>query len=512
MALRKAKFLDQYDFSGGVNIKDPPDRLDVKECFCNKDSYEGTLNVYFDGSVKRRAGTLLQNDVPGSPPTRIDAGIKFYRSEAPASTIFFTAHYSGETKICYLAGTTITPVGGGSAIGAAKECSFTPWLDKLYVAGGDQVIQVISYSGGWNRADINGLAGTAQLIVQHKNRLFAAGGGMDDGYFECTDYNDAESWAAGNGEAFYVGYKSGDSILQILPLGDNFVIYCKKSIWMLRGDNLYNWFQDKDESEVGLLASRAVADVGNDTHIFVGSDENVWAFRDAGMIRIGDNIQPWIKRVPTARKDNICATYSGDFFRMSLSQTGASVNNLELVLDLRKLQRQISSWWPNTGRSISCYIPSHGPGDEIALYAGDDAAPYIRKLDTGKQDDGVDIPFSLQSGYHTFGLETVEKLFDRCKVTTNAGVGTFTFTLFKETNNEYSEEFILDAPKESVTFGTAVLGTSYYLAQGQARIVHEIALKSLFDAYAISYKIAQAGNYPTVEFFGVTLNYRGKKF
>jgi hypothetical protein len=197
---------------------------------------------------------------------------------------------------------------------------------------------------------------------------------------------------------------------------------------------------------------------------------------------------------------------------MAFTQSGGSVNNIELCLDVRTLQRQIAAWWPNTGRSISCYIPAHGPGDEKTLYMGDDDASYIRQIDTGSQDDGTDITFSVQSGYHTMGLETVEKEYNRLKLGTTQGVGNFSLTIYRETSNEYTQTYTLDSTTASVTFGQATLGSTYYQAQGQGRMTHEVALPSIFDGHAISYKLVQTGNYANVEFFGATLDYRGKRF
>ena len=674
MSLKQAKYANQYDFSGGINISDPGHLIMDNECFANTSTYDGTKNVYWDTGIVRRNGTLKLNtysgidliddgdcestnnpilswettaqavvngtwardgtqkyagtyswlltktsasgagnavayfcdtnatndmhdlkvsrtyyieayvytDVATAANTRlvleeyysagwhatyvscatagefnkvsftittnaatagiriylsivsteavnkvayidelkiIDIadnlvnGIRFYRSSTPEKTTIVAANYSDEIKILYLdSNNEFIEITGGSPIINDQDVYFTKWKDQLYIANSDEVIQVISYSAGYSRADITGLTYQPQFIVHHRDRLWAAGGDMPVGYLECTAYESDSSWAAGNGEAFNVGYKDGDPITQLYPLGNNLIIYKNDSIWVMRGDNLFNWFQEREEPSVGCVAPLSVVDVGFG-HIFLSKD-NIYFFDGKNIAPIGNKIKPWLDAIPTSLRKKASATYFNSYYRLSYASSAGGLNDEELILDLKNFKQGKISWWLNDSRNIASYINYDGPDDDNTICFTDHNAGYIRQLDIGTQDDGVNIDTEFHSKYFTFDAPNTEKIYDRVKLDHALGVGNFTLDIIKNLNDAYILEYDIDASGTSSnnTFGTATLGTSYWLSQDKARLTTEVALPSEMDGYSISYKITHSGNYDNVSFYGLSLSYKYKGF
>jgi hypothetical protein len=65
MALRSARYLNQYDFSGGIRLDAPPHLIEDIEVFANISSYDGTINCYWNAGLRKRKGTEKVNSCPG---------------------------------------------------------------------------------------------------------------------------------------------------------------------------------------------------------------------------------------------------------------------------------------------------------------------------------------------------------------------------------------------------------------------------------------------------------------
>ena len=516
MSLKKGKLLNQYDYSGGVNIADPGYLIADNECYARTEDYDKTANVYWDKGLYRRLGTATINTT-AEVTDKIVNGIRFYRSAAPTKTTIVAGDdlAGTETKILYVDGTALTEIGEGgtgSKIANGQVLYFAPWKDKLYVASGEQVIQVISYSGAWARTDVTGLTSEPAFICHHKDRLWAAGGDMPVGYMECTGYGSDSSWSGGDGEAFNVGYKDGDPIMQLMPLRDDLAIYKNDSIWFMQGDNLYNWFQRKRNKTIGCVASKSVADVGFG-HIFLSAD-NVYFFDgNADPVPIGNKIKPWLDNIPTSMRPLAAGCYFNNFYRLAFASSAETVHNdVELVLDLKVFKQGKIAWWLNNSRNIAAYIPATGPVDVDKLYMCDGDAGYVRQMETGSQDISTNIKYEFHSKYVTFDWPNRYKAYGILKVDTTAGIGDVELTINRNLNDDWQVLQPLDCSGSSATFATANLGTSYWTSQANARITHEIALPAELDGYSLAYYFTHSGNYDNVGVFGLSIEYALRSF
>jgi len=513
VALHKAKYGSYYDYSGGVNCYAPGHLIADDECFARRDSYNGTRNVYWDGRVIRRKGSLQVN--AAAVGSYCVNAVRFYRSATPQRTTFAAIEETTDTGLYYLnASSVLTKLTGGTAFSTGAMVHFTKWKDSLYCASSTTVMQKVTYSGSWARADITGLTSQPSLIYHHKDRLFAAGGNMAEGYMEACDYDDDTEWAAGNGEAFNVGYKDGDPINRLISLGDDLVVLKNDSIWMLRGDNLYNWYQHREEASHGCVAALSAVDIG--FGIVFLSQDNIYYFNGEGIKPIGTNVKPWLDLIPVSLKSKAAACYHDGFYRLAFASSGASTyNDRELWLDVKKFSLTGKpAWWLMDGRKIAAYIPYDGPdeGSNAGLYFADGATAYVRRAAIGTQDDSVDIGAELHSKFYTMQNPNQAKMYGTFKADTGLGIGSVELQILRNLDEGYALQKTLDAAGAGGTLGATTLGTSMWTAQGASRKSFEIPLPSEMDGSAISWQFSHAGDYDDVVFYGASFDWKYKAF
>jgi len=512
VALKRGQVKHFYDFSLGINCRDPGYLIDDRQCYARVSTYDGTVNVYWDKGIRRRGGTAIVND-PVSYNYLVN-GHRHYRSAAPIKTTFVATEYTAhDTLIQYLSDANVlTTVDPGSPIADGMQLYFASWKDKLYIASGDVVIQVITYAAGWACDDITGLTSAPQFICAHRDRLWAAGGDMPSGYFECCAYDDDTSWAGGDGEAFYAGRQEGDPITQFLPRGDNLVIYKNDSMWVMEGDNLYNWFQRSKNRTIGCCAPKSAVDVGFG-HFFLSND-NVYFFDGVNdPVPVGDPIKPWLDAIPQTLRKLAAGCYHNNYYRLAFATSAESTkNDFECILDLRQFKQGNIAWWANNSRYIAGYIPYVGPDDDQDLYFADGSAGYLRKIDSGNQDDTTNIRAEFHSKYFVMDNPNRAKEYGILKLDNTQGIGTFTLNIIRDLNDAYTLALSIDASGGGASYGSAVLGTTYWTSQENARMTTEIALPSELDGYAVSMEIVHEANYGNVIFYGFSLDSALKRF
>ena len=509
--------LNQYDFSGGINISQPGHLIADNECYANLPTYDGTRNCYWKVGIIKRAGTLKVNT--SALTGKLVNGIRFYRSVAPLTTTVVASNYAGETKIFYLDGTSAfqeMPAASGTAIATGADVYFAKWKDSLYVSSGstgNAVIQKITYSAGWVRSNITGFTYKPQYLCFHRDRLWVAGGDLPQGQLWCSSYdNDTEWGGAGTSAVFNVGFQDGDPITALVPLGNDLIVYKNNSIWALVGDNVQNWYQQKRIDNTGCSATKSVVNIIGIVHIFLGSD-NFYFYDGTTLAAVGNNIKPWLDNIPLSLRKHCAATYYNNYYRMSFpSSDMATANNKELLLDLKYFKSGKISWWIYDGRNIAAYVTYTGPQDTNILTICDDVSGYLRQVDVGTRDDGTDYAMDFHSKYFVFDQPNIEKNYDRLKIDHSLGIGTLNVTLIKNLNDEYTMVVPIDASGSANLAGNATLDVTTWTSQANARMTSEIAIPSEFDGYAISYTITHNTNYGSVAFYGFTLNYKYKRY
>jgi hypothetical protein len=512
--------LNQYDFSGGINIAQPGHLIGDIECYANIPTYDGTKNCYWNVGIKKRLGTLKVNSV--AVTSKLVNGIRFYRSTTPLMTTIIASDYITETKIFYLdsgsppAFVEIAAGAGSTAFDTGADITFAKWKDSLYIAGGttgNAVIQKITYSAGWVRTDIVDLTAKPQIVCAHRDRLWAAGGDIPEGQLWCSSYDDETEWSgAGTSAVFNIGYQDGDPIVALVSLGNDLIIYKNNSIWAMVGDNAQNWSEQKRIDNSGCSAAKSVVNVIGMGHIFIGSD-NMYLYDGTTLTPIGNNIKPWLDVIPLSLRKNCAATYYNNYYRIAFPSSDMSTcNNKELLLDLKYLKTGRISWWIYDGRNIAAYIPYTGPQDTNILTICDGVVGYLREIDVGMQDDGADYEMQFHSKYFVFDQPNTEKNYDRLKIDHSLGIGILTVIIVKNLNDEYTMVIPIDASGASNLAVNATLDQTYWSSQANTRQTSEIAIPSEFDGYALSYTISHATNEENTTFYGFTISYKYKRY
>jgi hypothetical protein len=508
--LNRPKFTNQYDFSGGINIATPGYLIEDNELYADPLNYTGTYNVVWDTGLKKRKGSLKINSVPVSD--KIVDGRRYYRELAPERTTIVIGRSEGmNRRIMFLndsnALSTIKTLSDGTL------SSLTQFREAIYVASGTEYVQKITHDGNdFVASDVVGTNNIPSVVVAHRDRLWVAGGTMPEGQLECSAYDSDTDWAGGEGELFNVGFGDGDPIVNLVPLGDDLVIYKNDSIYVMKGDNLFNWFNKKEENAIGCAAPKSVADVGYG-HIFLSND-NVYFFTGQDLLPVGNKIKPWLDNIPQAFRKYAVGTYHNGYYRLSFASAySTGENDIEMLLDVKLLPQQRNSWWMFKGRTIASYIPYNGAGDDNTLKFGSGDAGYLYDIEGSDSDDGTAIELSIHTKYFTFDSPNSEKNFDRIKVDHSLAIGDYELSIIKNLNDEYILPLTLSSDtSNTATFGTAVLGTTLYSSKSKARMTREVALPSELDGYSISYLIKHDEIVDNVIFFGFSLVFKYKAF
>ncbi|KKK48267.1 hypothetical protein LCGC14_3146850, partial [marine sediment metagenome] len=147
--IRNPQLIVNYDFSGGINISKPPHLIQDDECFANLSTFDGTKNSRWSNGVVKRGGTEKVN--AAAVGNKIVNGKRFYRSAAPAKTTI-CAIDGTDVRHYYLDGSSVFQeiVKGAPQIATGNDIHLTTWKDQLYSASGNQLLQIISYAGGWS--------------------------------------------------------------------------------------------------------------------------------------------------------------------------------------------------------------------------------------------------------------------------------------------------------------------------------------------------------------------------
>jgi len=448
--LRNSHMLKITDFSGGINVNDPEDEIQDNQAWFGLTDYDATRNVYWeDGKLKKRAGTTNLNKSEISGADEIVNGLRVYRESAPTKTTIVAANVGTDAvRVYYLDGSNIfqeiTNGTGWGGFTVNSDVYFAVWKGNVYLTNGDTVIQKITYSGGWDMNDISGNTNHPQYIVQHKDRLWVAGGNMNEGQVECSAYEYDNSWSGADGEIFNFGYKDGDPITGLVSYFDNLIVFKHNSIWFLSGDNAQNWFEKKNQKSVGCVAPKSIVSTPYGI-LFYGSDNQIYLFNMESLIPVSYNIQPVLDLVPTSMRDKAAGIYYDHYYRLATAKSGSGYNDIELLLDTYQLSQQKTTWWFNDGRNINAYIKYDGQGDNNTLYYCDSNAGYMRAIDSGITDYSNSITMEYQTKYFNFGSVHLQKSYDRFLVNVTEGVGDYNISFIKNVDDEYIKEYTISS-------------------------------------------------------------------
>ncbi len=425
------------DFSGGLNLKYDDDLMSLNEARNLRN-----CDPYSKGWIDRRMGcSKLTSDGIGSEVSVSD-GIRFYPTSSTKELIIATNN-AVANKIWKINDSTgvETEITGGTALQASTRVRFQIYKGTLFINDGTAPIQY--YTSGITKADISGTPTppTGSHYCIHKRRMYVANGanlyysnvGLFAGLPDCD-------FPADNIEPI------GDETLVIIgmiPQQDHIVIF--------KENTFHKWIGTADYDFRVLDTNRPYGSIASDSitmcegWVLFLSHDGVRAY-DGGLhcILLSDKITPIIDGssseygMEVTTRSTAYGKYHDGLYYLSYRGKNSTYNNKEIVFNFRswlESNGKTFSWYYNTGRNISCYIPYTGGTDQNELMIGDSNAPYIYKTNDGYTDQVygcITNGNKIDMMWQTKKLDTFEgatahdiKKFRKIKASTYLQGGTF---------------------------------------------------------------------------------------
>lgn len=318
-ALSPVRLIDQYfRFNGGEDliigtVHDLYRRTGVG-------TYDFLTPTYAAGTISITAiaptivvgvGTLFLANVKAGDRFKVDATGTWRSVSVVTDNTHLTlaSAYPGvpHTGVAY----TVRQLFGGSVPENQMLWSSTTVLDT-FVATLSAVNPIQTYNGSVLAA-LGGNPPLCEFIGQFANRPVLInvidGGTRYPQRVQWPDLGTLTSWtpALGSEAGSQDVYEGADWAMASYPYGNYQVLYKERSIHLFSYVGPpFTFVRQQIVSGIGLLAARAVADLG-DEHLFIGPD-NIYAFNGMAVEPIGDDIwQPLLERLDPARRDESMA-------------------------------------------------------------------------------------------------------------------------------------------------------------------------------------------------------------
>lgn len=426
MARRELQLIQQ-DFSGGLNTRDPQNRIADNEAVSIDNCLFGD---YYTG-LKKRGGTSKFNTATIS-------------SSDPIKSLFMFTKTDGtyDKWLCVCNGTLYeSGVGTWSSVGALSNddpCSFLQWDDICYIANGTDYKQY----DGTTLSNVAGSPPSCKYQVFHKERIYVCGDPANPNKASWCDTGDPTTWDANS----YINIKKddGDKLTGLAVSRDNLLFYKNNSVWALSGTpSTYEaFFLSQLSEEIGCIAPKSLVSY-KDVHIFLAHD-GVYMY-SSGFTLLSDKIGTLISGMSNAL--NSCAAIHKSVYWLGYNPSGASANEEVLTFDTR-----LSAWarLKNINASV---LALDGSKD---LFYGDSTDGFLWQAEDGLDDDGTDIDTYFKG--KSFSLGGVGyKLIKRVGLSTDLADSQQTVTLLAD-SGEKSRTFIFTPLSTIARWGSAVWG------------------------------------------------------
>jgi len=380
-----------FDNSGGLNttlvnsLLADNESPDLKNC--NTDD-KGAI-------VKRKGYTKVNSVTIGANP--IDNIFKFYKTDGSEKLLC-----SSVSKIYKDVSGTWTEIDDLTTLGNVT-------FDTAYISGVEYAIwtngsdALRKYDGTTVSDFITTPKGT--LLANHTSRAWVSGSTTYPNRIFYSDIADPITFGANS--FIDVNPGDGDKILAIEPLLDNLVIYKRKSLWVLYGDDSDNFTLKRMPFEGGCISGKTVV-AGNNNHYFLGN-EGVYIFDGAIVRIISEKIASKIRDI--GQPENAVACYYRNQYWLAYTSSGGTYNDRILMHDT--LWR---SWWYYEGINARCLFVAKGGNDEETLYIGDPVNGFVYEGDTGNNDATAAISFYYKTKAHDMGIPERKKRFRKAYI------------------------------------------------------------------------------------------------
>ena len=381
-----------------------------------------TQNLIFRNGMKKRGGGAKFETDEVQAGKKITGLFRFYYGVASKQLIA-----SSGTAVRYHDGATWQDIRTGLTDGASVE--FETWgaLQKVYYSNGSDG-SLFSWDGSSDVA-LTGGAMPAKIIstLAYQDRLLA----IDNTNPGTLSWSDSFSDTAADWEAASsTGVKPDTQLFGMTIHSQNNSDAGYEATVLLAGANGMHLFKGTDlrtpsttgdytiyslATNVGCNAPRTMQWTPKGT-IYLGIDRQVYLlpFQSSTPIPIGEKIRSniggveGIEKMPAGQILNACAVYHDGYYKLSITESGQSVNKVQYWLDINRLFQDESGlfgpWYgPMVGESISVFALQAGNGDDGQLMAGEaNASNGSFVYEVGQNDVFSDSGTAIQIFYQTF--------------------------------------------------------------------------------------------------------------
>ena len=349
-----------FDFSGGLRIRDTHTEISVNECAL-------TQNMISSGkALKVLPGYAKFNPKPvdGYELTPVRSLFRFVQPAdqtvkkfmaAIGDTIFMANEVDGSW----------TPLLSG--VDGSADIDFTTFGDLYcYMASPqDGVYKYNGYGTPYHLAD----APCGSTIATHYNRLLVGGDPEHPNRFYWSDAGLAESWDTVN-QYQELPVVDGDSVTKILFFLDGSLLFKQHSIWHITG-NVEPFPVYSISETMGTPAGKSV----------VTFEQSVIWYSDTGHIcaydgaRIYNLTEANLGELPVARSmmESVCCAVIDNKLWVSYCDrdSGENFNNRVLIADLTNGVNDARWFGPHKGFHIASFCSFSGQNDTGTTYFGD---------------------------------------------------------------------------------------------------------------------------------------------
>lgn len=420
----------------GVNLSKSFVDLDPEECLSSQNL------TWSNGMVKR----------PGSS--------KYEATEVSAGNRITGLHrfYFGANKQLLASSGTVVKYSTGSgwnslATGMTSDLdvTFETWLDRTYFTNGTDAPQK------WDGTTLSTVSAAPANTIQfqrYQDRLIGlttSGVITWSGSFDDTTWNlEADTGARLGGRGYgMIEHSSTDDKVginsKVLIAGDDgmylFAASDMRTPSTTGSYSLYRIFN------IGCEAADTMTWTPAGT-MFLANDRQVYLlpFNSTTPVPVGEKItsrrgdEVGVEDTPPGKINEASAIYHNNYYKLSVTIEGGTVNTYQWWLDINRLQRDDDAQWgpwygPMKGQSIQTFTAFDGGGDAGELVGGEAnglTGSYVYTLSDASvySDDGTAIQIFYKTFHHPLTQEkSVTKNISRVEATLLDVLGTTTFNL-----------------------------------------------------------------------------------
>lgn len=375
------------DFSGGL-------RLDKSPILLTENEVLALLNATLDerGAAKKRKGynKASANSID-STVIGVDSMLRV-NFEAGAKTVV-VGLTAGDTKLFDFDGTNFTEITGGSALSASFRVRLLEYNGYLLIYN-SSVFQ--AWSGSGAKADVvqSDVNVVPEVLAVSDGKLFATDSSLLTNrvvYFSivagwATDPFTDMTFTAGHSLDIPSRVVGPNGIVSLFQYGDgdNLLIQSETATYRLLGEGALEYYMEQISRVAGAVSPDGIAETKDGAVVWVGVNQVYALFRNA-ITAIGDAVSPLFSGVDMTDCD---AIYHPDLNSVLFQYRDG-------VLVWNAVTQNIAGGWSIW--DVPMYVATRysGSTDFNKMVFCKRDSNFVYEINTGTDDDGADIDFSL---------------------------------------------------------------------------------------------------------------------